>query len=91
VTQLCNFTIQSHQVLLLIQIRSRLQSLSTFFAPDGFKRVGITRAFLKSMFEQGSTRKARIFVKNLNFDMRNDVPLLMVSPGTGIVPFIAFS
>ena len=35
--------------------------------------------------------KARIFTKNSNFEMNNNVPLLMVGPGTGIVPFIAFN
>ena len=42
------------------------------------------------MVKEGSNRKARIFVKNSNFEMKNEVPLLMVGPGTGVVPFIAF-
>jgi sulfite reductase alpha subunit-like flavoprotein len=33
---------------------------------------------------------ARVFVKNSNFDLNAAVPMLMVGPGTGVVPFIAF-
>lgn len=66
-------------------------SLSTFEAPSGKQRQGLVSRFLNDMTKDGASRKARIFAKNSNFEMRNDVPLLMVGPGTGIVPFIAFS
>lgn len=65
-------------------------SLSTFEV-SGKQRQGLVSRFLNDMTKDGASRKARIFAKNSNFDMRNDVPLLMVGPGTGIVPFIAFS
>ena len=65
-------------------------SLSKFDAPDGSNRFGLTSGYLKNIKESGKDEIAKIFVKDSNFDMRNDVPLLMVGPGTGIVPFIAF-
>jgi NADPH-ferrihemoprotein reductase len=42
------------------------------------------------MLHSDVPRQAHIFIKNSNFIMNNDVPLLMVGPGTGVVPFIAF-
>ena len=60
-------------------------SLSHYKAADGTSRQGLTSALLAKR-----TQHARIFVKDSNFTMNNAVPLLMVGPGTGIVPFIAF-
>lgn len=84
------YTIASSTVVHPGQIRIAI-SLSTFKTQDGSERLGLTSAFLKEMMKEGVAKNARIFVKNSNFDMRNDVPLLMVGPGTGIVPFIAFA
>lgn len=84
------YTIASSAVVQPNEIKIAI-SLSNFDAPDGSQRLGLTSRFLKDMLAEGASRNARIFVKNSNFDMNNEVPLLMVGPGTGIVPFIAFN
>jgi len=58
---------------------------------DGSERLGLTSGFLKAMTKEGASKRARIFVKSSNFEMNNNVPLIMVGPGTGVVPFIAFA
>lgn len=84
------YTIASSSVVLPDQIRIAI-SLSTYKTFDGSDKLGLTSKFLKEMMKEGVPKNARIFVKNSNFDMNNNVPLLMVGPGTGIVPFIAFA
>ena len=83
------YTIASSALVHRNEIRIAI-SLSKFDAPDGSNRFGLTSGYLKNIQESGKDELAKIFVKDSNFDMRNDVPLLMVGPGTGIVPFIAF-
>lgn len=78
------YTIASSAIVNPDQIRIAI-SLTTFKTHDGRERLGLTSAFLKT------ASKAKIFVKNSNFEMRTDVPMLMVGPGTGVVPFIAFT
>jgi NADPH-ferrihemoprotein reductase len=52
-------------------------------------RLGATSLFL-NMLQAQTEPQARIFIKESNFTLKNDVPILMVGPGTGVVPFIAF-
>jgi sulfite reductase alpha subunit-like flavoprotein len=82
------YTIASSAVVSPNQIKIAI-SLSTFTTVDGTKRYGLTSAFLNSL--KNGSGEARIFVKDSNFDMNNNAPLLMVGPGTGVVPFIAFA
>ena len=78
------YTIASSALVHPNQIRIAI-SLTVYNNYEGRERLGLTSAFLKT------AQTARIFVKNSNFVMRSDVPILMVGPGTGIVPFIAFA
>lgn len=65
-------------------------SLSSFDTPKQEKRLGLVSALCELM-QTVQNMSVRIFAKDSNFDMNNNAPLLMVGPGTGIVPFIAFS
>jgi len=82
------YTIASSAIVSPHQIKIAI-SLSTFTTVDGTKRYGLTSAYLKAL--NNGQGEAQIFIKDSNFDMNNNVPLLMVGPGTGIVPFIAFA
>lgn len=65
-------------------------SLSKFDTPYEKGRLGLVSALCEKMLTDTSF-KVRIFARESNFVMKKDRPLFMVGPGTGIVPFIAFS
>jgi len=52
-------------------------------------RLGAVSLFVHAMQTQ-SVKQARIFIKDSNFEFVRDRPSIMVGPGTGVVPFIAF-
>lgn len=69
-------------------------SVEKFESPDG-QRTGLVSKYLQDIFEGKSTLSCKIFVKESNFgmppsDAQPAPPMLMVGPGTGIVPFIGF-
>lgn len=52
-------------------------------------RLGATSLYLHAM-QTIAQPTARIFLKDSNFELKTDVPIVMAGPGTGVVPFIAF-
>lgn len=92
--QKCNFIMPRYYTIASSALKSPKSvriaiSLSKFEAPDGQMRLGATSLFL-NMLQAQKEPQARIFIKESNFTLKNDVPILMVGPGTGVVPFIAF-
>lgn len=83
------YTIASSCIVAPKEIKIAI-SLSKFDTPHQENRLGLVSAYCELMSTDQSI-KPRIFVKDSNFNMNNEAPLLMVGPGTGIVPFIAFS
>lgn len=53
---------------------------------------GLVSGYYEAMIRGFEGQKSRAFVKDSQFDMPKDMktPLIMVGPGTGIVPFIGF-
>lgn len=67
-------------------------SLSEWSMPDGSKRRGLASAFLDDLMRSGQSAKVRAFIKPSHFVMPQnpETPIIMVGPGTGVVPFIGF-
>lgn len=83
------YTIASSSMVHPKEVRIAV-SLSQFDTPCEKGRLGLVSAHCQRLLSNAKDGKARIFVKDSNFNMNNSVPLLMVGPGTGVVPFIAF-
>jgi len=60
--------------------------------PSGAEKEGATSMYLERLGKSDKPEKVRLFTKGSNFVMTKDpaVPIVMVGPGTGIVPFIGF-
>lgn len=85
------YTIASSTMVHPNKIRIAI-SMSSFQTHDGKERMGLVSKYCTDILKSnGKGMKPRIFVKESNFDMRADLPLLCVGPGTGVVPFIAFA
>ena len=56
------------------------------------KFTGLTSQFLKNVHDKREDGMCNIFVKDSMFEMPKsyDTPMIMVGPGTGVVPFIGF-
>lgn len=62
-----------------------------------FEREGLVSGYLTDIWKRWQAGekvsfKSKCFVKDSNFDMpaSSETPMLMVGPGTGVVPFIGF-
>ena len=67
-------------------------SLEDFAIPGG-RREGLTSRYLKEIMAKPDGRMScRIFTKLSNFEMPASMktPIVMVGPGTGVVPYIGF-
>jgi NADPH-ferrihemoprotein reductase len=91
------YTIASSALLSPTKVRIAI-SLSEYSSPSGKKFTGITSEYLKRVFTQSFQNKkeevkSRIFIKDSLFKYPEDpkTPVVMVGPGTGVVPFIAFA
>lgn len=87
------YTIASSSKLSPTKVRIAI-SLSEFTSKKGKKFMGLTSEYLQRLFKEskeGAT--SRIFIKDSLFTYPEDIkaPIIMIGPGTGIVPFIAFS
>lgn len=92
------YTIASSSKLSPTKVRIAI-SLSNYKSPKGKEFFGITSEYMnrifKSGFDTGSSPEvvSRIFIKDSLFKYPEDpaTPVVMVGPGTGVVPFIAFA
>lgn len=67
-------------------------SVESFTVPSGEERLGLVSNYLVNVLKNGTSAACTIFLKESNFDMPENPasPLIMVGPGTGVVPFIGF-
>lgn len=56
------------------------------------ERQGVSSTFLKDRCRVNDTKVALFITKNPNFRLPNDLcrPIIMIGPGTGVAPFVAF-
>ena len=92
------YTIASSSKLSPTKVRIAI-SLSEHESKKGKKFIGLISEYFKRIFESsfknGTSCHAtsRLFIKDSLFEFPEDskTPLIMIGPGTGVVPFIAFS
>lgn len=92
------YTIASSSKLSPTKVRIAV-SLSEFKSKKGREFIGLTSGYLKNIHnkyfreESKESVTSRLFFKDSLFEYPADPksPIIMVGPGTGVVPFIAFS
>lgn len=92
------YTIASSALLSPTKVRIAI-SLSEFTSKKGKKFVGLTSEYFKKLYmshfkeESKNDVTSRIFIKESLFEFPENpkVPMIMIGPGTGVVPFIAFA
>ena len=92
------YTIASSSKLSPTKVRMAI-SFEEVITKSGRKFIGLVSDYFKRLFEGGfekgenSNICSRIFIKESLFKYPDDpkTPMIMVGPGTGVVPFIAFS
>ena len=89
------YTIASSSMVHPTKVRIAI-SLTVDPLPGGGERLGVTSDFLRRCFAQlqkGEQLVSRVFFKESLFKMPDDhsAPIVMVGPGTGVVPFIGMS
>jgi sulfite reductase alpha subunit-like flavoprotein len=67
-------------------------SVESFATPGGEREGLVSRYLTQIMKANGTNKTCKIFVKESNFVMPAEAatPMIMVGPGTGVVPFIGF-
>jgi NADPH-ferrihemoprotein reductase len=87
------YTIASSSKLSPTKVRIAI-SLSEYTSKKGKKFIGLTSDYLQRLKNEGVEGvTSRIFIKESLFQYPEDLkaPIIMVGPGTGVAPFIAFS
>lgn len=92
------YTIASSSKLSPDKVRIAI-SLTTYPIEGGSKFVGLTSGYFDRVFHSSFKEESkeevysRIFIKDSLFNFPEDpkTPLIMIGPGTGVVPFIAFA
>jgi NADPH-ferrihemoprotein reductase len=90
------YTIASSSSISPTKVRIAI-SLSEYESPTGKPFKGLASEYFDRIFknfkEEAKEARARIFFRESLFKLpeRLETPIIMVGPGTGVVPFIAFS
>lgn len=82
------YTIASSALVSPTQVRIAI-SLSTFNTPSEQNRKGLVSLWCQRL-QKDASLETRLFTKD-SFFVLQDKPSLMIGPGTGVVPFIAFA
>ena len=90
------YTIASSSLMYPDEVRIAI-SLTTDILPNGEAKMGLTSRYLQETYEnvrnfETTVVKNRIFIKDSLFRLPpdNSTQMIMVGPGTGVVPFIGF-
>ncbi len=80
-----------------LHIAISLSAFETKVGGETIKREGLVSRYVNDLWKQWSAGNklvvsSKCFVKDSNFTMpaSKDTPMIMVGPGTGVVPFIGF-
>lgn len=90
------YTIASSNLMYPEEVKIAI-SLTKDVLPSGEAKLGLTSKYLNDIYEtvkdfQSARVTNKIFIKDSLFRMpaNPETPIIMVGPGTGVVPFIGF-